>query len=178
MLTSPDNGIPVLQTREARRRSFAMPLLVATLVGLLALGLTWNRGNDSQIVGAGSTLAAPLLERSAIDYRNAMAADNPERVEQTGNDWVLDGSGGIDYERVGSMAGIVRLSDPEIDFAVSDYPLSAQAVDEQNLGQFPIAAGSIALAHDLELGGKQLRLGRPGHRGADQPTVLVETQNA
>ncbi|MFC6359630.1 phosphate ABC transporter substrate-binding protein PstS [Luteococcus peritonei] len=138
-----------------------MPLFIAVLVGLLALGLLWNRGNDSQLVGAGSTLAAPLVERSVADYRNAVAADNPDRPGQTGGDWVLDGSGGIDYEKVGSMGGVMRLSDPEVDFAVSDYPLSTTALAELQAGQFPVAAGALALVHDLDLGGRALRLDAP-----------------
>ncbi|MGO4956785.1 phosphate ABC transporter substrate-binding protein PstS [Luteococcus sp. Sow4_B9] len=158
MLGSPDNGVPVLKTEDARRRRLIMPLFVLSLVALLVLGLLWNRGNDSKIVGAGSTLAAPLIERSATSYRNAFTADNPERPDETGGDWVLDGSGLV-YEPVGSMGGIMRLnSDPEVDFAVSDYPLAAETVDGRKLGQFPIAAGAIAVVHNLDLGGKQLQL--------------------
>ena len=158
VLGSPDNGVPVLRTDEARRRRLVMPLFISVLVALLALGLWWNRGNDSQLVGAGSTLAAPLIERSTADYRNAMSADNPDRPAETGGDWVLDGSGGIDYEKVGSMGGIMRLSDPEVGFAVSDYPLSSKALADLQAGQFPVAAGALALVHDLDLAGRPLRL--------------------
>ncbi|WP_420176855.1 phosphate ABC transporter substrate-binding protein PstS [Luteococcus sp. OSA5] len=157
MLASPDNGVPVLKTDDARRRRLVMPLFILSLVGLLVLGLAWNRGNDSKIVGAGSTLAAPMIDRAAIDYRNAFNADNPERPDQTGGDWVMDGSGLI-YEPVGSMGGIMRLSDAEVDFAVSDYPLTTEALEERELGQFPLAAGAVAVVHDLDLGGKQLQL--------------------
>ncbi|MEL4358301.1 MULTISPECIES: phosphate ABC transporter substrate-binding protein PstS [unclassified Luteococcus] len=157
MLGSPDNGVPVLKTDDARRRRLIMPLFIAALAALLVLGLVWNRGQDSQIRGAGSTLAAPLIDRSAITYRNAFSADNPERPDQTGGDWVMDGSG-FSYEPVGSLGGIMRLDDPEVDFAVSDYPLTLDTIDSKKLGQFPIAAGSIALVHDLDLGGKPLKL--------------------
>ncbi|MEL4544535.1 phosphate ABC transporter substrate-binding protein PstS [Luteococcus sp. H138] len=157
MLGSPDNGVPVLKTEDARKRRLVMPLFIAALAGLLVLGLVWNRGNDSQIRGAGSTLAAPLIDRSAISYRNAFSADNPERPDQTGRDWVMDGNG-FSYEPVGSLGGIMRLDDPEVDFAVSDYPLSLQTINDKKLGQFPIAAGSIALVHDLDLDGKALKL--------------------
>ena len=158
VLGSPDNGVPVLRSDEARRRRLVMPLFISVLVALLALGLWWNRGNDSQPVGAGSTLAAPLIERSTADYRNAMSADNPDRPAETGGDWVLDSSGGIDYEKVGSMGGIMRLSDPEVGFAVSDYPLSSKALADLQAGQFPVAAGALALVHDLDLAGRPLRL--------------------
>lgn len=157
MLGSPDNGVPILKTDDARRRRLVMPLFIAALAALLVLGLLWNRGNESTIVGAGSTLAAPLVERTATDYRNAFGADNPQRPDQTGGDWVMDGTG-LGYEQVGSLGGLMRLDDPEVDFAISDYPLSQQALDERKLGQFPLAAGSLALAHRLDLGGKMLKL--------------------
>ena len=41
VLGSPDNGVPVLRTDEARRRRLVMPLFISVLVALLALGL-WS----------------------------------------------------------------------------------------------------------------------------------------
>ncbi len=160
MLGAPDDGVPVLRTGAARRRRVVMPLVVLAAVGVVALLLT-GPGQQTQIQGGGSTLAQPLIERSAIAFRDAHAADNPERPDETGNDWVLNGSG-IEYEPVGSMGGIMRLSDPEVDFAVSDYPLSAQGLDELEVAQFPIALGAIAVVHSLDLpAGPDLRLNAP-----------------
>ena len=134
-----------------------MPLLVAVVVGVIALLLA-GPGQQTQLIGSGSTLAQPLIERSITDYRNSVAADNPDQGDRTGTDWVLDGSG-IDYEPVGSLGGILRLSDPEVDFAVSDYPLSAAALAERDLVQFPLALGAVAVVHNLDLpAGQSLRL--------------------
>lgn len=157
MLGAPDDGVPVLRTKAARWRSVIVPVLVFAAVGVVALLLA-GRGQQTEIQGAGSTLAQPLIERSVIAFRNAQAADNPSRPEETGNDWVLSGSG-IDYEPVGSTGGIMRLSDPEVDFAVSDYPLSADGLKEHAVAQFPIALGAIAVVHSLDLPqGQDLRL--------------------
>ncbi len=158
MLGSADNGVPVLQTPEARRRRLWMPLFVAVLVAGTAVILTFSGRPAAQLLGSGSTAAQPLVERAAADFRSALAADNPDRRRQTGTDWVLDGSG-IDYEPVGSLGGIMRLRQGAVDFAVSDYPLSADALAADGLAQFPIAAGAIALVHTLNLPeGRQLRL--------------------
>ncbi|HEX8488770.1 MAG TPA: phosphate ABC transporter substrate-binding protein PstS [Propionibacteriaceae bacterium] len=160
MLGSPDNGVPVMQTRAARQRRIVMPLLIALVVGVIALLLT-GRGQQTQLLGSGSTLAQPLIERSITDFRNSVAADNPDQRGDTGRDWVLDGSG-IDYEPVGSLGGILRLSDPEVDFAISDYPLSKAALGERDLVQFPLALGAIAVVHNLDLAeGQTLRLDAP-----------------
>ena len=157
MLGSPNDGVPVLRTRAARMRSIVVPLVILLAVGVVALLLT-GRGQQTAIQGAGSTLAQPLIERSAIAFRDAQSADNPERPSATGNDWVLNGNG-IDYEPVGSMGGIQRLSDPEIDFAVSDYPLSADGLKQLAVAQFPIALGAIAVVHNVDLAdGQDLRL--------------------
>lgn len=157
MLGAPNDGVPVMRTKAARWRSVIVPVLVLAAVGIVALLLA-GRGQQTGIEGAGSTLAQPLIERSAIAFRNAQAADNPSRPTQTGSDWVLDGSG-IQYEPVGSMGGIQRLSDPEVDFAVSDYPLLADGLKELGVAQFPVALGAIAVVHNVDLPeGQELRL--------------------
>ena len=99
MLGSPDNGIPVARTPEARRRAIVMPLVIALAVAAVAL-LLW-RGGPDQPRGAGSSLAQPLIERAAGEWRNVRNADNPTRVRATGSDWVVDGSSGLDYQPVG-----------------------------------------------------------------------------
>jgi phosphate transport system substrate-binding protein len=160
VLGSPEDGVPVLRTRSARRRRVLMPLLIVILVGIVALLLA-GRGQQTQIIGAGSTLAQPLIERSAAAFRSVQVADDPSRTAQTGNDWVLDGSG-IQYEPVGSLGGVMRLADPEVDFAVVDYPLSADGLAELGAAQFPLALGAVAVVHNLDLPvGQALRLDAP-----------------
>lgn len=149
MLGAPDAGVPIVRSGAARWRRIIMPVLILAVIGAIALLLA-GRGQQTAIQGAGSTLAQPLIERSVLAFRNAQAADDPSRPEQTGSDWVLNGSG-IEYEPVGSLGGIMRLSDPEIAFAVSDYPLSADGLKEVAVAQFPVALGAIAVAYNLEL---------------------------
>ncbi|WP_226347155.1 phosphate ABC transporter substrate-binding protein PstS [Agilicoccus flavus] len=158
MLGSPDNGVPVLRTEEARRRRVLMPLFVLVVLAVVVLLLT-AAGRRTEVVGSGSTLAQPLIERSAVDYRNSRSADDPQRPGATGGDWIMDGSGsGVDYEAVGSLGGIMRLSDPDVDFAVADYPLTRAALAGQRVVQFPLAIGAVAVVHGLDLGGRPLRL--------------------
>ncbi len=154
VLASPDNDVPVLQTPQARWRRVVMPLLVCLVVGLLVVLLTaGSRGGSAALTGSGSTLARPLIAQGAADFRDA-ASD--------GSDWVLDGPG-IDYEPVGSLGGIMRLTDaPEVAFAVADYPLSSGALKSKGLAQFPIVVGGVAVVHNLLLPeGKTLRLDAP-----------------
>jgi phosphate transport system substrate-binding protein len=164
VLGSPDDGVPVLRTRSGRLRSIVMPLVILSVIGVVTLLLA-GRGQETKIIGSGSTLAQPLIERSAVAFRDTQLADNPSRAAQTGNDWVLDGSG-IQYEPVGSLGGVQRLTDPEVDFAVTDYPLSADALTRLEAVQFPIALGAVTVVHNLDLpAGQDLRL--------DAPTVAL-----
>jgi len=151
VLGSADNGVPVLTTPEAKRRSLVMPLIMAAVVAVVAVLLAAS-GRSEALVGSGSTLAQPLMERATVDFRNAASADNPSRPAATGSDWVLDGSG-MEYEPVGSLGGIMRLSDGGAHFAVSDYPLTAEALKERKLAQFPVVVGAVGVVHTLDLPG-------------------------
>lgn len=152
-----DDGVPVVPSRSLRRRRVIMPLIAAVAVAAIVL-IMMTTGRQSNLVGSGSTLAQPLIERSAAAFRDAQSADNPDRPSQTGNDWVLSGEG-VQYEPVGSLGGIMRLGQDDVVFAVSDYPLSTTALDDRGAAQFPIAAGAIAAVHNLDLAeGAPLRL--------------------
>lgn len=164
MLGTAHSGIPVLHESGDRRRRY-----VVRVVALVALGLViglitgFRSGADTRVLGAGSTAAQPLVEGAAVRYRNARSADNPALPDRTGGDWSMDGSG-VDYEPIGSLGGINRVSDDRsgITFAVSDYPLSHRSLDRHNLAQFPVAIGSLAVVHNLDLpAGRQLTLDAP-----------------
>jgi phosphate transport system substrate-binding protein len=83
--------------------------------------------------GAGSTFAFPLITQWSQSYQVERAG---------GEDFVLQDSG-IDYEPVGSLGGILRLAQPEIDFAATDAPLPPEELAKFNYVQFPIVMGGI-----------------------------------
>jgi phosphate transport system substrate-binding protein len=138
MLTTSSDGVPVLEPKNLVRRRFIMALGAAVIVGAIAL-LMAGPGASDRIVGSGSTFAQPLIERLSVDFQNARSGDQ---------DWIA-GSTGIDYEPVGSLGGIMRLRDVEVDFAVADYPLSPEVLQRDQLVQFPIVIGGIAPIYRL-----------------------------
>jgi phosphate transport system substrate-binding protein len=139
MLTSSPDGFPVLESRNLVRRRFVMALGLLTVIGVV-FALLSSSGASDRVIGAGSTFAYPLIHRASGAYQEAKA---------DGNDW-SPGSAGIDYEPVGSLGGILRLSDPEVDFAVSDYPLAAETAQQAGYVQFPIIVGSIVPVYNLD----------------------------
>lgn len=138
MLTSSPDGIPVLEPRNLVRRRFVMALGVMAVIGLIALLLS-GQGSNDRILGSGSTAAQPLIQRLSVDFQRARSGDE---------DWV-SGSSGVDYEAVGSLGGVMRLADPEVDFAIADYPLSPNLLSDLDAAQFPIMIGSISPVYNL-----------------------------
>jgi phosphate transport system substrate-binding protein len=57
---------------------------------------------------------------------------------------------GIDYEPVGSIGGILRLGEPELDFALSDVPLPPVELRKFGYVQFPIVIGGVVPVVNLE----------------------------
>lgn len=92
------------------------------------------------IRGAGSTLAAPIIAKWATAYKNARA--------DGGDFFTLDWT--VDYEPVGSLAGMMRLRQPELDFAATDVPVPPAELAKNGQKQFPIVMGGIAVVVNLE----------------------------
>lgn len=92
------------------------------------------------VQGAGSTFALPVLnawKKSFLQKRSGGADFGADEL-------------GIDYEPVGSLAGIMRLGQPDVDFAASDAPLSPEQQQQRDLAQFPLVMGGLAVVTHLD----------------------------
>lgn len=135
---------------QARGLSGARGALVA-VAALAGLALAAPVQADP-IQGAGSTFAAPIINQWSRDYE-AIRIDGGD---YTSPDWR------VDYEPVGSLAGIMRLAQPETDFAATDAPLPPEDLAKRNLAQFPIVMGGIVVVANIDgVGAGQLRLSGP-----------------
>lgn len=104
------------------------------------------------IRGAGSTFAAPIINQWSRDYE----AVRTDGGDFTSPDWQ------VDYEPVGSLAGIMRLDQPEMDFAATDAPLPPEDLAKRRLAQFPVVMGGIVVVTNVSnVGSGQLRLSGP-----------------
>lgn len=92
------------------------------------------------IRGAGSTFAAPVLSKWAANYLEVRTDGGDFRSP----DWT------VDYEPVGSLAGIMRLRQQEMDFAATDAPLPPDQIVKNGYAQFPIVFGGIAVVVNIE----------------------------
>jgi phosphate transport system substrate-binding protein len=79
---------------------------------------------SAQVTGAGSTFVYPVLSAWAADYRN-----------QAGT--------GVNYQSIGSGAGIAQVEAGTVDFGATDQPLASDELAKNNLAQFPVVVGGI-----------------------------------
>lgn len=107
---------------------------------VLSSGMSSGTAQADPIRGSGSTFAAPIIQKWSQNYR-AARADGGEFVS---TDWQ------VDYELLGSLAGVMRLAQPEMDFAASDQPLPPADLAKRGYAQFPIVIGGVAVVANLE----------------------------
>ena len=125
-------------------------------IGLVAWALLSGRAAPAQDVlgetgvrGAGSTFVYPVLSRWSREYRAALArgGDYP-----TANSGLEDppAMSALEYEPVGSLAGMLRVKDAAVDFGASDMPLRSDELARLGLGQFPIVIGGVVIVMNLD----------------------------
>ncbi|MGC1412408.1 MAG: phosphate ABC transporter substrate-binding protein PstS [Acetobacteraceae bacterium] len=116
--------------------------ITALAIGLTSLGVAQA---DSQITGAGSTFAAPIYAK----WGEASAATTGVK---------------LNYQAIGSGAGINQINNRTVDFGASDMPVAADQLKEHKLMQFPTVIGGVDIivnlpdvkANELKLTGELL----------------------
>lgn len=120
------------------RRSFLLGAGAA-----LSLPVLEARAQGAQITGAGATFPNPVYQKWAEAARAAAQIQ-------------------LNYQSVGSGAGINQIRNRTVDFGATDAPLSAQQLQEGNLLQFPTVMGSlVAIVNIPGIENDQLKLTGP-----------------
>ena len=99
-----------------RIKTFALPLMVATLVAVPVVA--------AEVTGAGASFPAPIYAKWAEGYQKATASK-------------------INYQSIGSGAGIKQIIAKTVDFGASDMPLNAADLNKNGLTQFPTVIGGV-----------------------------------
>lgn len=108
---------------------FTRKLRIAAMVAASLFGIGAAQATD--ITGAGSSFVYPVLSKWSASYS-----------ETTGNK--------INYQSVGSGAGIAQIKEGTIDFGASDAPMSGEDLTKFGLGQFPSVVGGIVPVVNLQ----------------------------
>jgi phosphate transport system substrate-binding protein len=104
-------------------------LLASIIVGVGALAAANSMAAD--MTGAGATFPYPVYAKWAESYKKA-----------TGN--------GMNYQSVGSGAGIKQIKAKTVDFGASDKPLGVEELDAAGLMQFPAIMGGVVTIVNLD----------------------------
>ncbi len=107
-----------------------MKHLFASLVIGAAAAVTMSTVSAADMTGAGATFPYPIYAKWAEMYKKA-----------SGN--------GLNYQSVGSGAGIKQIKAKTVDFGASDMPLTAAELAEAGLFQFPAVMGGVVTIVNL-----------------------------
>jgi phosphate transport system substrate-binding protein len=120
-----------------------MKLLFASIVvGASAFAAT-SSTFAADVTGAGATFPAPVYAKWADMYKKA-----------SGN--------AVNYQSVGSGAGIKQIKAKTVDFGASDKPLKLEELNEAGLMQFPMVMGGVVTIVNLDgIAPGQLKLTGP-----------------
>ncbi|MFM7330981.1 MAG: phosphate ABC transporter substrate-binding protein PstS [Brachymonas sp.] len=101
-------------------RSFQTSLVAAVALSASFAGSAFAQ----EVTGAGASFPAPLYSKWAADYNKATGVK-------------------INYQSVGSGAGMRQIEAKTVDFGASDMPLRDEELRTKNLVQFPTVIGGV-----------------------------------
>ncbi len=99
-------------------------------LAVFAVAATTGAASAQQITGAGSTFAAPIYGKWAD------AAGEKSGIK-------------LNYQAIGSGAGINQINNRTVDFGASDMPLKGDQLAEHKLMQFPTVIGGVDVIVNL-----------------------------
>ena len=100
-----------------------MKIIVKSLLASALLAATYS-ANALEISGAGATFPQPVYEKWAYEFNKA-------------------GMGKVNYQGVGSGAGIKQINAKTVNFGASDMPLTDEVLAKDGLIQFPTVMGGV-----------------------------------
>src|SRR5271170_5684977 len=118
---------------------FKSIIAAAAMIGAITVACA------ADISGAGATFPFPIYAKWADSYK-----------KDTGN--------GLNYQSIGSGAGIKQIRAKTVTFGATDAPLEAKDLDKDGLAQWPMVMGGIVMIVNIP-GVK------PGELVLDGPTV-------
>jgi phosphate transport system substrate-binding protein len=126
------------------KRLLSAGLALALTIGVAACGSSSSSSgggsSTSPLVGAGSTLVAPLMSKWQADYES--------KTEET-----------VTYGAIGSGGGIDQITSRSVDFGASDAPLTPEQFEEANgVEQIPWALSGTVPAYNVSGAPKNLKL--------------------
>ena len=121
-----------------------MKLQKLVTISVAAAGVAFaSLASATDITGAGATFPFPIYAKWADDYKKATGSS-------------------MNYQSIGSGAGIRQIQAKTVDFGASDMPLKKEQLDKDGMIQFPAIIGGVVPVVNLEgVGAGQMRFTGP-----------------
>jgi phosphate transport system substrate-binding protein len=114
-------------------RSFNRAVILAGLSALTILTALfgYSVANAQTLNGAGATFPFPVYSKWAFEYNKVTGMK-------------------LNYQSIGSGAGIAQIKAKTVDFGASDAPLTAEELNQAGLVQFPMIMGGVVPVINVE----------------------------
>ncbi len=113
---------------------------ISATLALAAFGLGLSAAQAQQITGAGASFPAPLYAKWAAAYNKATGVR-------------------VNYQSVGSGAGIKQIDAKTVDFGASDMPLTDEVLAKKGQYQFPtVIGGTVPVINIKGVSAGQMKL--------------------
>lgn len=139
------HGGAALRPQTAREIAAVLNQLVRRIPGALAVvlaaaALSAVPANAQSITGAGATFPAPVYS-------------------SWGEDYAKSGGAKLNYQALGSGAGVTQIINRTVDFGASDSPVASERLAKEQLLQFPAVIGAVVLIVNIPgVDGTKLKL--------------------
>lgn len=107
-----------------------MKILRGLILVIVLILPFWVAVADEILNGAGATFPYPLYSKWFYTYEKTTGVK-------------------INYQSIGSGGGIQQVKAGTVDFGASDAPLAKEDLDKNNLIQFPMVAGAVAIIYNI-----------------------------
>ena len=101
-----------------------LSMIRVLVAGVVGAGAFSGALAQQEVTGAGATFPAPLYAKWAADYNKATSVK-------------------INYQSVGSGAGLRQIEAKTVAFGASDMPLKEEDLEKKGLTQFPMVIGGV-----------------------------------
>ncbi|OZA66777.1 extracellular solute-binding protein, partial [Acidovorax sp. 39-64-12] len=101
-----------------------MSVIRVLVAGVASAGAFSGAMAQQEVTGAGASFPAPLYSKWASEYNKATGVK-------------------VNYQSVGSGAGLRQIDAKTVDFGASDMPLSDEDLAKKNQLQFPTVIGGV-----------------------------------